>query len=589
MVDSRRDKRKGMGIAGHIVGHIFMCLFFVIISDRGVYAAEIPSSEFEDIDLYNYLLENYDTDGDGMLETEEAEAVNSISMYYTAPEYTVTENISSFKGLEYFSNLYSFGITYDSETELLDISALSSMTQLTGLTIEGHKNIKDFTALYNLVNLSYLDLTRTNVADIGFVANMPNIEYLRLNYCENITDGSPIASLSKLRYVTLSLTGITDISFFSELENLEDVYMSQVVIKDFQPLAKSADSLQFLDIGAYTFSSEDYVTEANIAFLEDCVNLEQLYMSGLSITSIPDLTALTSLTTLYLSDNYLLADEVVTKLPASITSQDNWMESTGMYTQRERAGDTSNLNDGSAVKEVDENIEIELEGTFKDGTFLETSVLADEDMIAEYTDELERYVDNIELMWFFDISTYKLEYTSGRLQKNKSQPMNAAKVKITMPIDSNYQYYAFRQEDDGTFTQLQYTIEGDAIQFYSDHFSIFSIIASLIADSDEETDTLKDNGEGSNANNTEQSGECDSSEDMQSSDYTDDNEEKNDFMEDEDNDTANVNDENKSKNTIVNKLPSIIAILLVMVGILIYEVYKKRLEIKENNQIHNNE
>lgn len=621
MSEGRRGiiNKTGMRAIWFVAMFVFLCLFFVLMHGDKVYAAEILASEFEDENLYNFILDNYDTDGDGVLTTEEAETVDQIIINCNENiiDVALTGYIGSLKGLEYFTNLIFLQIDYNDESQPLDISALATMTQLQSVAIYGHRNIMDFMPLKGLTNLLGLSLDGSTVTDLSFLEDMPKLTHLVIGRNPSLTDGSPIANLKELTYISMNETGITDISFFSELENLEYINMQQTVITDFEPLRKSAGTLKHLIVGEYSEESAGYISKEDLAVISECVNLEWLRMDRMKITELPDMTGLTKLTELSIAYNYLSIEESVEKIPASIKSMENWMETIGLYKQRQKDGEDTLLGDGFASVELDNEMQVSVTGDFAQGTFLEALQIVDMGILTDYKDILSKKVNNIELIWLFDISTYKSEYIDGELQKEKSQPNSDAYVSMTLSINPDYEYHVFRQEENGAMTKLDSFLSGGVLQFTTDHFSIFSIVASQLFNDDNEDGgdedkkdenqsdehqsnnrdednvdesqtTDEDDGEKDDMSSVGSNNDNNNSSNSDTNNGNTDNNVYNDYESNGSDASGEINeeevrlDEEKTgiKAQVNRHIPDFIAILVVVVGIVIYEVYKRLKNIK---------
>jgi hypothetical protein len=117
-------------------------------------------------DLFDIYYRKYDTDGDGVLSEQEAEAVTVLRLY----------DIKSLGGMEMFINLEELSVVggNDNRISLIDIS---KNTKLKEFSIEQ-------------VNLSSLDISR-------------NVELIRLSCIETNLSSLDISNNSKLRYINI--------------------------------------------------------------------------------------------------------------------------------------------------------------------------------------------------------------------------------------------------------------------------------------------------------------------------------------------------------------------------------------------------
>lgn len=109
----------------------------------------IDSSNFPDTTLRSYILENFDTDGDGKLSTTEIENATSLDFY---------QNVSNTSGIEYLTSLTS--LTYmsfvDCDFTSIDVSkntALETLTigqcNLSSIDISKNTSLKNLALLEN--------------------------------------------------------------------------------------------------------------------------------------------------------------------------------------------------------------------------------------------------------------------------------------------------------------------------------------------------------------------------------------------------------------------------------------------------------
>ncbi len=109
-------------------------------------------------------------------------------------------------------------VLYLDFNSIIDISALSSLTNLTYLGLGGN-NISDISALSSLTNLTDLNLEGNSIIDISALSSLTNLTDLWL-YNNSISDISSLSSLTNLTRLDLGSNSITDISALSSLTNL---------------------------------------------------------------------------------------------------------------------------------------------------------------------------------------------------------------------------------------------------------------------------------------------------------------------------------------------------------------------------------
>jgi len=167
---------------------------------------------------------------------------------------------------------------------LSDISALSSLTSLTGLHLQ-NSNISDLTPLSSLVNLNVLNLWNNNIGNLSPLSSLINLENLSLSD-NNITALTGLSSLTKLTELSLGKNNISDLSPLSTLTKLNQLHLKENEISDLSPLS-SIVNLKGL-----------FVHENNIIELTGISTLTQLTELALSDNEIIDISALASLTIL---------------------------------------------------------------------------------------------------------------------------------------------------------------------------------------------------------------------------------------------------------------------------------------------------
>ena len=222
-------------------------------------------------------------------------------------------------GLEYATNLTVLSLWAN---QITDVSALSSLTNLTFLGLGGYtNNISDVSALSGLTNLTDLSLRGNNITDVSALSGLTNLTRLWLLY-NAITDISPLAGLinltelglgynaitdlsmlaswlrglTNLENLTLDATGFTDISALSGLTNLTTLWLGQNNITDISPLS-GMTSLTRLDLG--------YNAITDISALAGLTSLIELILRFNAIADISALAGLTNLKWLWLEGNLL--------------------------------------------------------------------------------------------------------------------------------------------------------------------------------------------------------------------------------------------------------------------------------------------
>ena len=251
-------------------------------------------------------------------------------------------NISNLTGLEYAINLSRLHLGegwaphWTNSNSISDISALSGLTNLTYLNLQGNSisaisavsgltnlqflylyenNISDISSVANLTNLTELRLGKNNILDISWVANLTNLTELSF-YSNSISDISPVASLINLQFLDLSSNPISDISPVAGLTNLTHLFLQSNRISDISAVAGLTNLTELLlpnnnisdispvarltNLAGLTLRNNRI---SNISVLSGLINLTRLDLSSNSVSDLSPLSGLTNLTRLYLNNN----------------------------------------------------------------------------------------------------------------------------------------------------------------------------------------------------------------------------------------------------------------------------------------------
>ena len=145
-------------------------------------------------------------------------------------------DISPLSGMTKLRKLYLRGANFGERGNYIeDISALSGMTKLRTLWLH-FNNISDLTPLSNLTNLDDLQLDRNNFSDISALSGLTKLRVLSL-WNNKISNISAVSGMTKLEYLALSNNlinhdndndynnSITDVSALSGLTLLRILYL----------------------------------------------------------------------------------------------------------------------------------------------------------------------------------------------------------------------------------------------------------------------------------------------------------------------------------------------------------------------------
>jgi NACHT domain/Leucine Rich repeats (2 copies) len=196
-----------------------------------------------------------------------------------------------------------------SGTQILDLSPLSSLSQLQNLNLNGTQ-ISDLSPLSSLSQLQTLDLNGTQILDLSPLSSLSQLQNLNLNGTQ-ILDLSPLSSLSHLRNLNLNGTQVSDLSPLSSLFQLQTLGLSGTQILDLSPLS-SLSHLRNLNLNG-----------TQVSDLSPLSSLFQLQTLGLSGTQILDLSSLSSLS--QLQGLNLSGTQILDLSPLSSFTQLSWL------------------------------------------------------------------------------------------------------------------------------------------------------------------------------------------------------------------------------------------------------------------------
>ena len=179
---------------------------------------------FEDDSLKQYMLDNYDIDGDKKITEYDMNQIGSLSIY--------NARISSLVGLEKLNNVRKIDISTITTT---DLSPLANLENVILLRLIGQNGF-DLNGLGDYPNLVQLSLGMNNKGT-GYskIGTYTNLTTLDLGNCRGI-DTSILKNLNKLTNLTLSKSNIKDIEFVSNMTELKMLNVSYNQITNIEPL-----------------------------------------------------------------------------------------------------------------------------------------------------------------------------------------------------------------------------------------------------------------------------------------------------------------------------------------------------------------
>ena len=180
-----------------------------------------------------------------------------------------------------------------------DLSPLAQLAELRTLSLDGNADIKDFSPLYRLRNLTKLSIQGIEISESKLTElkdNLPGCIVISDEASVDIVDISLGGKTFKSNVTRLDLSGcgIVDISPLSVCTDLTELHLSENFIRDISPLM-DIPNLVVLDL------SENSVSD--IRPLMSMTTIEHLNLAGNDISSITALSSLRSLKELVLNNN----------------------------------------------------------------------------------------------------------------------------------------------------------------------------------------------------------------------------------------------------------------------------------------------
>ncbi len=224
------------------------------------------------------------------------------------------------------------------ELEITDLTGLEACTSLTDLNL-GMNHISDLTPLSGLIQLVNLDLglggklgegglsnpfqTGANlITDITPLAGLVNLDYLSLMGNDLLTSIAPVSAMDSLSVLLLASNPLTD---FSPLSGVADTLVMLVLIKTGVHSADITIINEMIHLQTLAFLAESNLTDisgltairpsamfavmlapvSDMSVVENFATLQQLITAGTHITSIPNLSGLTSLHEAVFNDSFI--------------------------------------------------------------------------------------------------------------------------------------------------------------------------------------------------------------------------------------------------------------------------------------------
>ena len=132
---------------------------------------------------------------------------------------TYNDNINALANCRNLTSLELY--SSDDDDILTDISALSSIPNLTTLYIESCEVLKDISPLGNCQNLTEISISWCDSLDISGLGNCQNLTTLSFEGCDSLTDVSVLGNCQNLTSLSLAdCDSLTDVSVLGNCQNL---------------------------------------------------------------------------------------------------------------------------------------------------------------------------------------------------------------------------------------------------------------------------------------------------------------------------------------------------------------------------------
>ena len=265
---------------------------------------------------------------------------------------TRISDISPLRGL---ANLQSLDL---SSTTLSDISPLRELTNLQSLNLSS-TTLSDISPLRELTNLQSLNLFHTQVDNISSLRGLNNLQSLNITGT-NVSDISPLRGLTKLQSLSINSTKVSDISPLRGLTNLQSLSINSTTVSDISPL-RVLTNLRSLNLSHTPINS--------ISSISGLTSLRDLSLFGTQFADLTPITDLTSLSALYLDNNKSIRDiSPLRSLQGLFTLSLTGLPITNISPLRDLVGlrilylDNTNVSDLSPLQDLSKLIKLDLSG-----------------------------------------------------------------------------------------------------------------------------------------------------------------------------------------------------------------------------------
>lgn len=202
------------------------------------------------------------------------------------------EGINSLSGIEKFSNLKVLLID---NTDLF-FNTVARDSELPKDPKQFYRGITDLKPLLACKKLEVFSLDRAEVQDISLLTQLPKLRSLALNYTP-VSDIGPLSKMTQLEELQLiRLDTFPDLSPLKDLKNLEVLRMDIPLIKDISPVA-GFSRLRILNLWGDEVANWESLDRAPF-----WKGLEELHVSGISMSKLPEMGAMPALKSFILSE-----------------------------------------------------------------------------------------------------------------------------------------------------------------------------------------------------------------------------------------------------------------------------------------------
>lgn len=174
--------------------------------------------EFGSEIVKQYILENYDIDGDEIITAYDMAQIK----YLTLPYIEYDQEEQSLKGLEYCSALEELTIQYNYK----DYNYISNLTKLNLLYTNGIKDESDYNYVTKIPNLKKLTLSEIKFSSLDLTKLKNDLEELSISSYNDSLDITNIGNLTELKRLELTAKLTGNINSLSNLKKITYLTLS---------------------------------------------------------------------------------------------------------------------------------------------------------------------------------------------------------------------------------------------------------------------------------------------------------------------------------------------------------------------------